>query len=47
MDDNVKQILIKSIDKTLSSFNYVNKKQFYRFLKAEYGLRLEDVPENY
>ena len=47
MEPKVRRVIIESIDKALSSFNYVDKDFFYRTLEAEYGVKKEEIPEKY
>lgn len=47
MNPVVKKEIKESIDTALSSFDYVDKSVFYDTLKAQYGLKQEDIPENY
>ena len=47
MDPGVKNAIWGSIDKALSSFDYVDKEVFYQTLEAQYRLKPVEIPENY
>jgi len=45
--DKAKQAILTSVDRALSSFDFVDKEQLYSIFWRDYGLQREDIGEQY
>ncbi len=47
LENDVRKVILESVDAALSLVDYVDKEEFYRILETKYGLRVEDIPVKY